>query len=260
MIRSVGIVGVGHLATAVVTGLCRCDEPPERIVLSPRNAQLSADLAAEYDPVEVAPGNQEVVDGADVVLLALRAQDARAAVADVEMREGQAAISLMAPVADDWLPGELAPGRLAARVLILPSVERGEGPIAIHPRSEEAEEIFGPLGKVVTLAGGREESLAIWTVSSSAALYYTLLATTAEWASRAGADAGVASAYVAAAFESFAVPAARADAPPLAELVHQAATEGGLNELGMSHLEAKSWFAELEAALNLIRARLEGDG
>lgn len=45
------------------------------IVLSPRNSAKSAALQAKFpELITVAGGNQEVVDGADVVVLALRPQ------------------------------------------------------------------------------------------------------------------------------------------------------------------------------------------
>ena len=59
-----GVLGVGAIGAAIVTGLCEnVDEAPE-VLLSPRNAGIAAGLARRFASVEVAAGNQAVVDGA----------------------------------------------------------------------------------------------------------------------------------------------------------------------------------------------------
>ena len=59
-----GVLGVGALASAIVTGLCEGVADPPAIVLSPRNADTAADLAARFESVSVAADNQAVVDAA----------------------------------------------------------------------------------------------------------------------------------------------------------------------------------------------------
>jgi pyrroline-5-carboxylate reductase len=71
-----GIIGVGAIAAAIVTGLCESGSDAPSIVLSPRNADRAADLAARFPTVRVARSNQEVIDGSAVVLLCIRPQDA----------------------------------------------------------------------------------------------------------------------------------------------------------------------------------------
>ena len=44
-----GVLGVGALASAIVTGLCDGVANPPAIVLSPRNADTAANLAARFD-------------------------------------------------------------------------------------------------------------------------------------------------------------------------------------------------------------------
>ena len=69
-----GILGVGSLAGFVVQGLCDDVADPPAVVLSPRNAETSAALAAAYPSVAVAADNQAVLDASDVVLVLLRRQ------------------------------------------------------------------------------------------------------------------------------------------------------------------------------------------
>ena len=68
---SYGVLGVGSIATAIVTGLCDGVVEPPEILLSPRNAERAAELAARFPSVRVAMDNQQVVDDSDVVVVCL---------------------------------------------------------------------------------------------------------------------------------------------------------------------------------------------
>src|SRR6185503_10118755 len=66
-----GVLGVGTIAQAIVTGLCDGVADPPSIVLSPRGAATSAERAGRYDTVAVAADNQAVLDGSGVVVVCL---------------------------------------------------------------------------------------------------------------------------------------------------------------------------------------------
>src|SRR3954454_22697619 len=66
-----GIVGVGAIAEAIITGLCG-EDTLTSIHLSPRSGPRARRLAARYPSVQVADTNQTVVERADIVLLCLR--------------------------------------------------------------------------------------------------------------------------------------------------------------------------------------------
>jgi pyrroline-5-carboxylate reductase len=68
----VGLIGAGHIAASLVEGWRQGSEGPERIILSPRNAETSARLAGLYGGIEVAESNQAVLDRAGTILLARR--------------------------------------------------------------------------------------------------------------------------------------------------------------------------------------------
>ena len=72
-----GFVGTGTITTALVTGLCTAARPPERILVSPRNAEKAAALAEAFPRVAVAKDNQAVIDGSDWVFRAVLPRIAR---------------------------------------------------------------------------------------------------------------------------------------------------------------------------------------
>jgi pyrroline-5-carboxylate reductase len=56
-VTTYGVLGVGSIAAAIVTGLCDGVADPPDVVLSPRNADRAADLAARLPSVRVATDN-----------------------------------------------------------------------------------------------------------------------------------------------------------------------------------------------------------
>ena len=57
-----GIVGVGAIAEAIVTGLCEGEDTEVTIHLSPRSAGRASRLAARYPSVHVAESSQAAVE------------------------------------------------------------------------------------------------------------------------------------------------------------------------------------------------------
>ncbi|MGO2643033.1 NAD(P)-binding domain-containing protein, partial [Brevibacterium aurantiacum] len=73
MASTIGIIGVGEIASAIVEGACAGDDRPD-FFLSPRNAECSAKLASDFDRVEVCESNQDVIDRSEHVILAVLPQ------------------------------------------------------------------------------------------------------------------------------------------------------------------------------------------
>ena len=68
---TIGFIGVGEIAEAIIEGLAAGEDPPP-VVASPRGRERSASLAARFPSlVTVAASNQAVVDAADTVVLAV---------------------------------------------------------------------------------------------------------------------------------------------------------------------------------------------
>ena len=103
-----GVVGVGALGRAVVTGLCEGIVDPPRILLSPRGAAVSAELAGRFPSVGVAPDNQAVVAGSDLVLVCLRTADA-ALLGELAWRPGHIVVSAVAGLGIPELTTLVAP-------------------------------------------------------------------------------------------------------------------------------------------------------
>lgn len=250
-----GIVGTGHIARALVIGLCSGPGGPERVLVSPRGAAVAAELAGRFRAVTVAAGNQEVVDGAEVVVLGLRPQDAGGALAGLRFRPEQVVISLVALLPLAAVRAAVAPARLVCRCLPLPTIARRRGPIVLHPELAPVRALLAPLGELVP-AGSEAELEDLWVPTALIAAFYHHLATVAGWCARRGVPPERADAYTRALFEGLAGEALAARGVDLAELAAAARTKGGLNEQVQEELEAAGAFAAVERAMDRIAARL----
>lgn len=91
-----GFIGTGGITTAIVTGLCTSDYPPQTIQVSPRNQENANRLAKQFEAVQVADLNQEVLDRSDIVVLAILPQHKEAVLAPLSFRNDHTVIHLLA--------------------------------------------------------------------------------------------------------------------------------------------------------------------
>lgn len=257
MPTTLGFIGTGHITAALVTGLCGSDQPPDRVVVGPRNAEIAARLAARYLQVSVAKDNQAVIDASDWVILAVRPQIAREVVGALRFKPRQAVLSLIAPIADEWLEGAVSPGRLVARFLVMPPVEFRLGAIVYYPRNPEVERLLAPAGTPLAVKD-KHEFLTTWSITALIAPYFNFIATSADWAARNGVVPETARAFAVSMFHAVAAVATMPGAPAPLDLAKAAQTQGGLNEQAVRELSGKAWFEQVSTALDGILKRLEG--
>ena len=105
---TLGIIGVGTIAAAVVEGLqsksARCP-----IVLSPRNERRARLLASKFTEVQVAPTNQAVLDASETVIIAVRPQIAHSVLSELRFSPHHRVVSLIPAVTLDYLRAITAP-------------------------------------------------------------------------------------------------------------------------------------------------------
>jgi pyrroline-5-carboxylate reductase len=258
ILGDLGIVGVGAIAEAIVTGLCEGEDTPASIHLSPRNAARASRLANRYPSVHVVDSNQAVVDGADVVLLCVRPQDAQAVLPKLAFRGQQAVISVIAGIRIDALHRHVAPAEVIVRAIPLPAVATRKGLTAIHPPHEIARAVFDPLGGVVAVDDERAfDALAASTATIAAHMAY--LDTISRWLSDRGIPQADATRYVAAVFGALSGTLLATQMNDFRTLAEEYATAGGLNEQFLSTLRRAGTFDVVERALDDVAHRLEAE-
>ncbi len=135
--QRLGFIGTGTITAAMVRGLKTSDLRDWPILLSPRNADVAAALAASLPGVSVAADNQAVIDGSDIVVLAVLPQTAESIIRPLRFQPHQRIISLVAGLDIAVLRGWTAVDRVT-RAIPMPFVEQRCGVTPILPPDEEA--------------------------------------------------------------------------------------------------------------------------
>jgi pyrroline-5-carboxylate reductase len=253
---TVGFIGVGHIVTAIVTGLCSVTQAPAKVLLSPRNSNNATALSERFSEVSVATENQEVINGCDLLVLGLRPQVAAEVLSTLRFRTDQPIVSLMAMMPIALLRQLIGKASPIVRAVPLPSAARCQGPIAMWPRNPAVEAVFSPIGRVIVT--DTEQALhALWATTALAAPYYQLLDRIVQWLVQRGVNNDTAKAYVGPLLLAL---SGALDPPPdnFSRLALSVSTRGGLNEQAARELHEINWYAAIEPVLETAFRRLEG--
>jgi pyrroline-5-carboxylate reductase len=250
-----GFVGTGAIASAIVTGL-NAAGGGHTILVSPRNAQAAAALAARFSNVTVATSNQNVLDGSEVVMLAVRPQVATEVLSEIKFRPDHHVISLMAITPLQKVAALVAPATKVTRAIPLPLVADRCGPTAIYPPDPTAAEIFSRLGTTIE-ATSADQFDAFSTATATMAPYFAFADEIASWLARHGVPAPDGRRYVATVFQGLGNIAVATPEHSLAALAGEFATRGGINEQVTAHLREQGALASLADALDAVLQRMK---
>ncbi|MEO5701997.1 MAG: pyrroline-5-carboxylate reductase [Casimicrobiaceae bacterium] len=251
---SLGFLGTGTITSAIVTGLCTDGYLCCPIVLSPRSEGISRHLAAMFAQVHVASSNQAMVDGSDVVVLAVRPQVAAEVLQSLTFRENHQVVSLIATFSQDRIANLVSPATEITCAVPLPLVAFHCGPTAIYPAGGAAASIFERLGMVVE-ASSEAELQALWASTSVMATYFRLQESLVAWLVANGIDAAAARGYMAMLFDGLGRVPQTTDLP-FGKLAEEFATKGGLNEQCATQLTQAGVFDACREALDGVLARI----
>lgn len=125
----IGFIGTGKITTAVAQGLATCESPPDVITVSPRNKKRAERLDAQFDVVQIASSNQDVVNQSDLVFLALSPETAHDALHSLRFTKAHSIISLIPTCPASLFQKWIAPAAEISRAVPLPSIAKQKGPI-----------------------------------------------------------------------------------------------------------------------------------
>ncbi|MDH6217818.1 NAD(P)-binding domain-containing protein [Streptomyces pseudovenezuelae] len=226
--KRVGVIGVGEIGRAVVTGLCegegssddrsddrsdvrsddrsdvrpddRSDVKSPAVFLSPRGARITAELAARYADVAVCADNQEVVDRSEVVMIAVRRQDRHEALAGLRVGGDKVVVNVMAGVGNDDLRRTLATDAPLVRAIPLPAVRERRSVTVTYPSHPAVNSLFEDLGGVLPAAD--EAAFNVFSaLTGTLTTHYWYLATLTSWAVAHGIPSDEADGYVRSLFQ-----------------------------------------------------------
>ncbi|GAA2206645.1 hypothetical protein GCM10009850_021030 [Nonomuraea monospora] len=244
----IGIVGVGEIGRAIVTGLCEGDGEAPQVFLSPRGARVAAELAERYESVRVCAGNQDVIDNSDLVIIAVRPHDRHEALAGLRVDDDKIVVNVMGGVANDDVRRTLGTGAPVVRAIPLPAVRERRSVTVTCPSHPVVDALFATLGGALPVAD--EAAFNVFSaLTATLSTHYAYLATLSSWAAGHGMSAADADRYVRGLFEG--VGRSLGDeSRSLEQLAADHETPKGLNERVRT-----TWFDQ--AGSDSLRATLD---
>jgi pyrroline-5-carboxylate reductase len=256
-VTRLGFVGTGAITEAMVVGLLVAPPAASEILVSPRNGEIARRLADRFSAVRIAFDNQEVIDGSDLVVLAVRPQIAEDVIRALRFRDGLSVISVIAATGRDALLSWIAAKVRLTQAIPLPFVARREGVTAIYPPEPEVVALFALLGAAVECQN-REEYDLLGAASALMTTYFGLMDRTVAWLRDHGLPEDKGLAYLAPLFAQLSQTALRADTQSLPDFSREFATKGGLNEQVFADFEKNGGSDALRQALDRVLARIRG--
>lgn len=251
-----GFVGSGAITEAVVTGLMKSRADISAVVVSPRSLHVAARLAEMFPLVRVGINNQDVVDSADIVFLAIRPQIAEEVVRELRFRAQQQVVSFIAAVQIDSLAGWIDVPVTITRTIPLPFVAELRGATAIYPPNDQIADLFSSLGTAVQAEDLKQYNL-FGAASALMATYFGLLETSARWLEAEGMSYDQASVYLRQLFGGLSHVTGTSKEQTFEAMASEFSTKGGLNEQVYTEFTGNGGTRALTLALDSVLKRIE---
>ena len=251
---TVGILGVGHLTAHVVHGFA-ATEVPFDILLSPRNAELAADLSTKFD-LEIAEDNTALVERSDVVLIGVRQFQAADVVRGLPWRAGHTVVSLCAGLALSELEPHVN-GAALVRAMPIIAAHYGESPTCVFPNNAAALDVLSRCGSTIVLRSEEEfDAASVSACYSSWVLGVMEHMTT--WSEGAGLAPDTARRIVTEMTRAAAIMARERTDGSIGDLIDELATPRSFTEIGYERLQAEDAFTPWRDTADLVFGKLRG--
>ncbi|HTI02730.1 MAG TPA: NAD(P)-binding domain-containing protein [Acidisoma sp.] len=247
-----GFVGTGTLADAVIRGLQKTEAQAHRFLLSPRSETRSRALAREFDNTKRAESNEAVVAQSDIVLLGVLPKQI-GELGALPFRADQIVVSFLAGVPVEVVRRNIAPATRVVRMIPLPCIEFGKGPILMTPADAEVEAIFGKVGELV-IPDQESDLDAISIASGLMSAHFQMQNTVVAWLQSREIVPALASRYVRSLYSGLGELALEMDRKGDALPPEEYETRGGLNETARAFLNHEGWFDDMARALDRVEA------
>lgn len=247
---TVGILGVGHLAELMVRGLAG---QGYRLVLSPRNADMAARLAAEHG-CEVAASNQALVDAAEGVFVSLPAASGAEELARLSFRPGQPVLSAMAGTGLARLKSLVGPARAAVTMMPGYANAYGVGPSILCPEDGFWRDFLSKTGPVIAFADEAQFTIAA-TFGGFSGATFGWMAHVIGWFEGQGLPPETARRLIAATLRGNAEVLLQEDRP-LEDIARSVVTPGGISEMVLATLSERGALGAWDEGLDRVLKRI----
>lgn len=252
----IGFIGTGAIAEAVITGMLHRQAFDGDVLVSSRTEARSARLVETFSQITVEPDNQRIVDQVDWVFISVLPSQAESVITGLKFRPEQWVVSMIAGRTLASLASLTAPAAKVFRIIPMPPIELGMGPIVITPSCEPLGQLFEKFGTPIQIDD--EEQFSVFSASSAImASFFEFVASQARWIESQGVARSEAQRYASSLIRALAEMTTRVSADDLQGLAQECLTAGGLNEQVLNESMAENWFAQMDRRLDRIAQRLE---
>ncbi len=249
-----GFIGTGKITGAVVRGLCTSALKDANIFLSPRNEHTANALVAAFSNVTKLASNQEVVDAAEIVFIAVGPAVAVAVLSGLQFKPGHQVVSFVPLLKQAELAAAVHPANRVGRAIPLPSVVYHNCPIPVFNTSPGVSDLFSFIGQPLQVYN-EAQLHAIWTLTGLISPFFDLLDELSAWTINQGVAEPTAQQYVADLFQSLSQMATRQQPIDFKQLAAHAATPNGMNEQAAKEISANGAHRIYAAACDRLLQR-----
>ena len=253
---NIGFIGTGKIASAVINGICKSKIIHKKIIISPRNKEISKKLKKQFNTIKIAKNNQEILNSCDWIFLSVTPTVGKKIIRDLKFKSNQTVISFISTISLKQLKKAIKVKVKLVRAIPLPPISLKKGPVPICPPNKAVKNFFNKIGTVIEVKN-EKSSINFWATSGMMASFYELLRVMSEWLIKKGIKRENAQKYVTSLFLALSEDAVVNSKKDLKYLVKDSQTPKGLNEQGVSELIKSGFYKKLEKTLNNIHKRLD---
>jgi len=273
---TVGVIGCGTIASAIVTGLAVHNEDVAGITVSRRSEKRSSALQAKFpNLVAVSDSNQAVVQSSNIIFLTVLPEQTERVMKELQFDpERHILVSLVSTADLDALRSySKLPASSIYKMICLPAVAYNEGVCLLQastgtaldtPKHQKLHNLLMSLGGVV-MAENDDQMSAMMVPTGLMGSFYGVLRNNRDWLVGAtGMTKNKATYVIARYYYGMMQDAARqcgdeAGASAALDLLIEEQTPGGLNEQGLANLEALGAMESYNKVQDAILSRIKGE-
>ena len=252
----IGFLGAGVITEAIIRGLYDAAHYDAMILVTRRSEERSQRLSETYPNVHVVDQNQELAEQCDWIVVSVLPEQVSQVLSELSIRPDQKVVSLAAGVSLDELRVSAAPATDVVRVIPMPPIEHGLGPVALCPPDDAPEALFRRIGTCVAVSDESQFNF-FGAASALMAVFYNLVSGVTQWMNEKGLDLPTAASYTTALYHALADLTVRQPPETLHTMSADCQTPGGLNAQFLSRRNRAGANQSLIDGLEDILKRLE---
>ena len=248
---SVGFIGTGEIASAMVNGLT---DMGHKIYVSKRGVKFSNKLSLLND-VQIS-NNQDIINKSDIIILCLLKDIASEVLSKLYFPDDKKIISVMVDVSFSELNILCNPLNKIEITIPLPFIDTGNCPLPCFPTSSIVSDLFGKKNNVFIV--NSETGLnAHFAVSAMASVILHQAQIASKWLSHFINDKNNSETYVLKMLGEYLISVSENNKIDLHDALDALNTSGGLNQTLRKHMEKSGLSNDLIIGLDNLRERLK---